>query len=247
MAMSFPCQAGGARGYDPIEGLFTAFEGLTKPLAGIDSKVIGRDSAWELEDWSFSHPRHGKDQWILGIGTLGAAALAIPLHSALQIAEASIAWALAAGFTGLGFLFFARIQQRIGRPSREASDIADYLARATPVSEVWGPRTASPFGLPVVVHQDRGRRIGYASATSTLLRARSADAELRIVVRSVKWPVRTDRRCRLVPGRWIALELRGETAPQTDAWIHKEMSKAAVWAVVSRPSAAEALARSLRS
>ena len=245
LATSFPCQPGGAGGLEPIEGLFAAFEGLADPPAAKDSVVIGRDSAWNLEDWSLPHPRHGRDQWLLGIGTLGTAALAIPLHSALQIAEASIAWALAAGFTGLGYLFFARIQQRIARPSREAKDVADSLAHATPVPEVWGPRTASPFALPVVVHRDRGRRIGYASATSTLLRARSAGAELRIVVRSVKWPDRTDRRCRLVPEQWMAAELRGKAAPPTDAWLRKEVSEEVVRTVVSRPSSGEALARAL--
>jgi hypothetical protein len=243
LATSFPCRPGGARGFAAIEGLFTAFEGMTEPasLAAKDSVVIGLDLAWELEDWSLSHPRHGRDQWLLGIGTLGMGALAIPLHHALQITEASVAWVLASGFTGLGFLFFSRIQQRISRPPREANDVAGYLARATSVSEVWGPRTASPFELPVVVHLERGRRIGYASVNSTLLRARSCDGELRIVVRSVKWPDRMDRRCRLVPGHWTAAELRGKVAPPSEAWLHKEVSTGVVRTVVSRASRGEAL------
>ena len=243
LATSFPCRAGGARGFEPIEGLFAALEAMAAIQGGT---VIGLDSAWDLEDWSLPQPRPGRDQWLLGVGTLATAALAIPLYSVVQIAEASIAWAVAAGFTGLGFIGFSTIQQRIARPEKEAKLVAGHLTKATSAPQVWGPRTADTFQLPVVVHRAGGRQIGFATISSTLVRARSSDAELRVVVRAIDWPDQTDRRCRLVPSRWLAAELRGERARQTEPWLQKELAPDATRTVFT-PGVArtEALARAM--
>lgn len=195
-----------------------------------DDRIIGLDAAWQLEDWSQPPSRPGRDQWWLGVGTLASATLAAPIYSFTQLAEAGIAWALAAGFTGLGLLGFSRMQKHVARPSPDAEAVVRSLTHAANI-DTWGPHTADTLCLPVVVQGGRERRLSQAEVTSTLVRAQRGDTSLRVVVRSIRWPARTSRSCRIVPASWIAAELRG---PVSDGrgWKQVERDRDLVRAVV---------------
>ncbi|MFW5741333.1 MAG: hypothetical protein ACOC1F_13315, partial [Myxococcota bacterium] len=232
LATAFACEPGGNRGFAPIEDLFRTLERMTQPVdrALRHDEVIGLDAAWQLEDWHLPRARPGRDQWLLGVGTLATAALAIPMYSAIQIAEASIAWALASGFTGLGLIGFSQLQQHIARPSPDAVRIAQSLARSSKL-DVWGPQTANTLHLPVVVHRKQGRQLAHAPVASTLVRAQHGDTSLRVVVRSIAWPERTSRRCRIVPAGWLAAELFTPT-PHAELWKQTETDGDVVRAVI---------------
>lgn len=231
---SFPCEAGGARSFSPVRGLFDALEIIAEPTtrAMTTGTVIGQDPVWALDDWNAPMPTPGRDQLWLGIGNLGAAALAVPLGAAVQLTEAGIAWALASVFTGLGFLGFSKIQQHIAKPTSESVRLAAILA--SPDTSVWGPRTASTIRLPVVTQRANRRRVDHAAVDSALMSTTHPTGErIRLVSRAVVWPRGTHGRCRLVPRRWLGIEVLGWDGTDLPDWLTKEVEEGTVRSVVA--------------
>jgi hypothetical protein len=172
------------------------------------------DPTWSTADWKLPPNKHGRDQWMLGFATLGGAALALPFGAALHLTEAGLAWTLAAAFTGVGLLGAARLHKYLARPPRDAEALAELLQASGIFDLIVGPRVANSLAIPVVVERGRHRTLASASVASALLSATDTtrSIELRAVVRSVSWPRSSHRQSRLLPRRWIAVELAGANA-----------------------------------
>ena len=239
LVASFACGAVGPDGFRTVSAVFSALESLVDPSEGAlrGSAVLEMDPTWSAVDWQLPPNRHGREQWMLGVGTLGSAALAIPLGAAVHLTEAGIAWAVAAVFTGVGLIGAARLQKILSRPPPEAEALAELFRTSGVFDCVVGPRVANSLSIPVVVERGLHRTLATASVASALLSGSDTarNLELRTVVRRVVWPRSAHRWTRLLPRRWVAAELRGEVACASGApqWLSDPAANAPVRGVLA--------------